>query len=96
LSGVFPLLLVTIVLERRSITPRLRRIPWIRNLLVAGVSSALVGEVLGIIGVEFHGYPMVTGILVWAVAATAFVCFAASLLMIIATDEIREDKRKHD
>jgi hypothetical protein len=96
LAGVFPIVLLALVLERRSITLKLRRRRWVRGIIVWGVASSLIGEVCVVVGVQLNGFVAVSGSVAWTITAVALVSFALSLLMIVVTDEIEEDAAATD
>ncbi|HEY4269970.1 MAG TPA: hypothetical protein VGM94_17440 [Galbitalea sp.] len=91
LAGVFPIVLLTLVLERRAITINLRKRRWVRQIIIGGVATSLAGEGVALAGVQVNGYPLTQAIVAWTVTAVALLCFAMSLLMIVATDEIEEE-----
>lgn len=92
LAGVFPLVLLTAVLERRSIHLNIRRKVWFRWSTQAIVTSSALGLGLAIVGVQTNGLALLAGCVAWVGAATAVVGLLWTLLAALATAESDEDR----
>lgn len=93
LSAIFPLVLVTGVLERRVPHIKIRRHRWFRRLFLGTFAAALCGTVYAVIGVQFGGFPPVAAIVMWVLFGAAIGGLAITLLASVATAENREDSR---
>jgi hypothetical protein len=94
LTGVFPLVLLTAAVDRALISVKIRRLAWFRSLVVWTVSSAAIGLLLCVLGVQLDGLDFIWGVMAWAAFATAFVGLGASIMASIATHEVEEDRAK--
>ena len=91
LAGVYPLILVVLVLERQRVALKLRRTRFFRVVLEGGVACALIGLVLSIVGVQIKGYPTVLSMPAWVVFGAGVVALALHSLMILAAHEISDE-----
>ena len=91
LSAVYPLVLITVVLEQRSIDLDIRRRRWFRAVTFTIVAGSLVGLVLSVIGVQFHGLGPVAGAANWLVGLIAVGGLGFLLLSVLATLQAEED-----
>jgi hypothetical protein len=91
LAGVFPLILIAIVSDRRGIHLGLRRRIWYRRAVVGTIGSCLLGLCYAVIGVQAEGFEGPTAFLLWLLFAIAALAFAMSILMTVATQENEED-----
>jgi len=94
LASVFPLALITIVLESRSVHFNLRRRKFYREAILAGLSSSLVGLVAAVIGVAANGYERAPAIFVGVLFAISMVGLMFVTLGILATEENKLDNKK--
>lgn len=92
LSAVFPLILITVVLERSRISIKIRRTRWFRRLVLTTVAASLIGTVVAVVGVQLRGLGLVAGSVAWVILIVALVGLGAMALMIVATDEVEEDR----
>ncbi|GAA1791006.1 hypothetical protein [Agromyces lapidis] len=91
LSAVYPLVLITVVLEQRSIDLGIRRRRWFRAVTFTIVAGALVGLGLSVIGVQLHGLGPVAGVANWLVGLIAVGGLGFLLLSVLATLQAEED-----
>ncbi|TDN92572.1 hypothetical protein EV279_2096 [Microbacterium sp. BK668] len=91
LAAVYPLVLITVVLEQRSLHLDLRRRKWFRRATLVVVAAALVGLAMSIIGVQTQGLSWVPGGVNWLMAGLAIIGLGALLLAVLATLELEED-----
>jgi hypothetical protein len=91
LTGVFPLILIAIVADRRGIHLALRRRGWYRQSFVSTVGACLFGLVYSVIGVQSEGFSAPVGAVLWTLFLFALLAFAMSVMLNIATQENEED-----
>lgn len=91
LTAIFPLVLLTVVLERRAIHLKIRKKRWFRTMTQLTVTASLIGLVLTVIGVQLHGLDLPWSWFAWLAAAVAVFGLAFNLLGTAASDEARED-----
>ena len=91
LTAVYPLVLITVVLEQRSVHLGLRRRSWFRRFTIAVVTSSIVGLCASLIGVQLHGMGVDSAWLNWAAAFVAIFGLGFLLLAVLATLESEED-----
>ncbi|MFF2494904.1 hypothetical protein [Agromyces sp. NPDC058064] len=96
LSAVYPLVLITVVLEQRSIHLSIRRRRWFRVLTFTIVAGALIGIALSVIGVQLHGLGPVAGAANWLVGLIAVGGLGFLLLSMLATLQAEEDAETDD
>ncbi|MCU1413902.1 MAG: hypothetical protein JWN80_1242 [Microbacteriaceae bacterium] len=65
---------------------------FFKNLQQAGVSCALIGLGLSVVGVQINGYPPLTSVIPWTVFGVGLFALAMHSLMIVATHEISDDE----
>lgn len=92
LTAVFPLILITVVLERPRVSIKIRRKPWFRRLVLPTIASSLIGTALSAVGVQLNGIGIFGGIIAWAIFVVALGGLGTIALMIVATDEVEEDR----
>ncbi|TFC87455.1 hypothetical protein [Cryobacterium sp. TMT4-31] len=92
LAGVFPLILIAIVADRRGIHQGLKRRSWYRRSFVGTVAACLLGIVYAVIGVQVEGFKGPEASLLWILFTVALLAFAASIVLSIATQENAEDQ----
>lgn len=80
LSAVYPLILITIVLEQRSVDLEIRRRTWFRRATLAVVVASLVGLAPAFATAN------------WVAGAVSLLGLGVLLLAIIATLEDEEDR----
>ncbi|WP_442577133.1 hypothetical protein ACSBPH_08380 [Microbacterium sp. F51-2R] len=91
LTAIFPLVLLTVVLERRTIHLNIRRAKWFRRTTMSTVAASLVGLPLTVVGVQLHGLDWNFAWIAWLVALVAFLGLAFNLIGAAASEEARED-----
>lgn len=92
LTAIFPLVLLTVVLERRAIHIKIRRRQWFRQAVLATISASAVGLLLTVIGVQTGGLISVLGLFAWIAFGVAVGGLVFSLLALMATVELEEDE----
>ena len=92
LTAVFPIVLLTAVLERRAIHVNIRRQRWFRRATQAIVTACAVGLVLTVIGVEVGGLASLIGVVAWMTCGIAILGLPFTLLAALATAEAEEDR----
>jgi hypothetical protein len=92
LTAVFPIALLTVVLERRSIHLNIRRQGWFRWATQTIVSACAIGLVLTIIGVQTNGLSTLGGAVAWVACGVAVIGLPLTLLAALATAEAEEDR----
>jgi high-affinity Fe2+/Pb2+ permease len=90
LAGVFPLTLITVVLEIRAVSINLRTRKWFRNSVVVGMAFSLIGLVLAVVGVAIGGY---SALFLWGAFGIAMIALALTVMGIVATSENEDDKK---
>lgn len=91
LTAIFPLVLLTVVLERRAIHVNIRKKTWFRVMTQVTVTASLIGLTLTVVGVQLHGLYWRLGWVAWLAFAAAFFGLGFNLLGTAASDEARED-----
>lgn len=92
LTAVFPIVLLTVVLERRAIHLNIRRQGWFRWTTQYIVGGCAVGLPLAVIGVQTNGLSLIWGALAWVGGAVAVLGLPFTLLAALATAEAEEDR----
>ncbi len=92
LTAVFPLILITVLIEGRSISSELRKSNWYTWPVGFGVVLSAAGMILTVIGVQADGLTGGADVLTWVVFAAAVLCLlCVALLLALSFD--REDGR---
>lgn len=92
LTAIFPIVLLTVVLERRAIHVNIRRQPWFRWATQLIVGACAVGLPLAVLGVQFEGLRVVLGAIAWLVCAVVVFGLPFTLLAALATSEMEDDR----
>jgi len=92
LSAVFPLILITVVLERPRISVKIRRMRGFRRLVLTTIAASLIGTTVSLVGVQLNGFGLLGGVAAWIVLFVALAGLGTTALMIVATDEVAEDQ----
>ena len=92
LTAIFPIVLLTVVLERRAIHMNIRRLPWFRWVTQFIVGACAVGLPLTVLGVQFGGLKVVIGAIAWLACAIVVGGLPFTLLAALATAEADEDR----
>jgi cell division protein FtsW (lipid II flippase) len=93
LAGVFPLILITVVLEIRSVHFKLRSRRWFQQIAAIGMTFCLTGLVLAVVGVAIDGFTGPASLWPWALFGGAMIALTITVMGILATGEI-DDERK--
>ena len=93
LAGVFPLTLLTVVLEVRGVHFRLRSRRWFQRTIVLGMAFSLVGLVLAVIGVAIDGYSGPHSVWLWGMFGGSIIALATTVMGIVATAENEDEKK---
>jgi len=91
LAGVLPLILLTLVLERRLIAIKVRKLNWFRWLVRYTVVFSIVGIAWALVGVQLNGLTYSTAWPLWLIAATSLLSFGITVFFTLATHELEED-----
>jgi len=92
LATVFPLVMVTLVVERRSMRMNLRRQTWFRKGMLALFTASLIGLGFVIVGTQLGGLTEVAGLTAWACCAVSIVGLGVLVLASMASTEVDEDE----
>lgn len=92
LTAIFPIALLTVVLERRAIHLNIRRQPWFRWATQFILAASAVGLVLTVLGVQLSGLKVLFGIVAWMTCAIVVIGLPLTLLAALATAEMDEDR----
>jgi hypothetical protein len=93
LASVFPLILITVVLEIRSVAFKLRSRKWFQQIAALGMAFSLTGLVLSVIGVAVDGFAGLLAVWIWAVFIAAMIALMMIVMGILVTSEL-DDERK--
>ena len=96
LASIFPVVLLTIVLERRGVHLNLRGKPLFRYVALLGAAFSLAGLATSVIGVQLGGLDPLAGWATWLFAGISFVALAVNILGILATGENEDDEEMAD
>lgn len=91
LVSLFPLVMITLVLERRSTAIKLRRRKWFRDIAVWVLSASLFGLAFAISGCAVNGLSGLLGALAWVCTGVSVLGLAWTLLASMASTELLED-----
>lgn len=94
LTAVFPLILVTVTLQRRDMHVNIRRLRMTRVVLMGSVAVCLIGLLTTLIGIEIGGLAGIAAALAWTLLALAVIGLGFVVLAIHATLEGEEDGPK--
>ncbi|AMB59194.1 hypothetical protein AWU67_10325 [Microterricola viridarii] len=88
---MFPLVLITIVLEQRSVHVNIRSRAWFEKTTIAVVSISLAGLVASIVGVQLGGLEALSAWPLWLLFLAAVVGLAFLLIAVLATSSIEAE-----
>jgi hypothetical protein len=91
LTSVFPLILIAVVAERRSVHMKIRKTRVFRRISVIGTTTSLIGLPMSIVGVATSGFDAAAGGALWALLVFSIVSIGFCLLAATVTHEIEED-----
>ncbi|WP_127474472.1 hypothetical protein [Microbacterium sulfonylureivorans] len=94
LATVLPLVIVTLVVERRSMRMKVRRRRWFRDGILIVFEVSVVGLGFAIAGTQFGGLPAYWGMSAWILSASSIVGLAAITLLSMASTEVDEDEEE--
>jgi hypothetical protein len=92
MMAIFPIILLTVVLERRAINLGIHRAGCFRTSVQVTTIGALAGLLVTIAGVQLHGLHAVRSAFAWLAFLVAFCGLALSLIAVAASDEVDEDR----
>jgi hypothetical protein len=90
LASIFPVILLTVVVEGRRVHRNLRRLKLFRALSQGVVSASLIGLTFSVIGVATTGLGWESAMFDWAAIATDVLGLAILMLMLLATPDIED------
>lgn len=91
LAAVFPLVMLTLAVERRLVGLKLRRKIWFRRAVLVGFTACVIGLPISVLGVQADGLDLILAYANWMAAGVAFLTLAVMVLMVMATSEAEED-----
>ena len=91
LAAIFPLVMITVVLERRAVALQIRRRSFFRRSTMAVVTVSVLGLLFAVIGVEAGGLTGVAMFAEWAFFAVSTSGLIGFGLTHMATTEAAED-----
>lgn len=94
LTAIFPIVLLTVVLERRAIHLNIRRQGWFRWATQIIVLACALGLPLTVLGVQWDGLKLVLGLIAWLTCAVVVLGLPFTLLAALATAESEEDRAR--
>lgn len=94
IASILPIVILTLVIERRAIHKRIRRVRWIQRVLFIGTAMGLVGIAYSVVGLALSGLAGGAAMILWTLCIAAFVAFSIAVTAMIATSEIEEDEKK--
>lgn len=92
LATVLPLVMVTLVVERRSMRMQLRRRTWFRNGMLGVFSASLVGLGLVVAGTQAAGLSGAWSVIAWMLCSVSIVGLGVVILASMASTEVDEDE----
>lgn len=92
LTAIFPLALLTVVLERRAIHLNIRRQLWFRWATQLILTASAVGLAVTVLGVQLGGLKVLIGVVAWISCTVVVVGLPLTLLAALATAEMDEDR----
>lgn len=94
ITTIFPIILLTLALDRERISPKLRKRGWFRKLAEWTASASIFGMLAGVIwlSIEDDVWLALT-LLLWFAAAIAWLGLAVHVLAIIATAEVNDEEQ---
>jgi len=91
LAGVFPLILIAIVSDRRNIHLGLKRRFWYRGAVIGTIVACVMGLCYAVIGVQTDGFQGPIAFPLWGLFGVATAALTMSILLTVATQENEED-----
>lgn len=93
LASVLPLVIVTLVVERRSMRLRVRKQRWFRRGVLFVLEASAIGLCFAIVGTQLEGLADVWGVVAWFLSAASVLGLATITLLSMASTEVDEDER---
>jgi len=94
LVSLFPLVMITLVLERRSTAIKIRKRQWFRDIAIGVLVASLLGLTLAILGCAMDGLSDTLAFLAWACTILSGLGLGWTLLASMASMEVDEDEAK--
>lgn len=91
LSAVFPLVALTVTMQKRDMHMKIRRLWIMRKLSLWSSMAAVFGLGFAVVGVELHGLDVIASFVVWVCAVVCGAGLALTLMALLATLENEED-----
>lgn len=92
LATVLPLVIVTLVIERRALRMKVRRQRWFRHGILVLLETSVIGLGFVVGGTQTGGLEGVWGIFSWILSATSLAGLAVITLLSMASTEVDEDE----
>lgn len=92
IATVMPLIMVTLVVERRSMRLKLRRRVWFRKTILGVFEASIVGLFFVIIGTQLGGLSGAAGVLAWVLTVVSVGGLGLLILISMASVEADEDE----
>lgn len=70
LAAVYPVVLLTLVIDRARLLKKLRQAAWYRRVAEYATSASLVGLILSVVGIQLNGLDSGWAVAAWLVFAT--------------------------
>jgi hypothetical protein len=94
LTAVFPIVMLTVAVERRSVHVKIGRLKWFRKLSVVAVASSFAGLLLVLAGVQTDGLEnLLLAITAWLLTIVSVGVLTVVLISVLATAEVDEDSQ---
>lgn len=91
LTAVFPLVLLAILTERRSLTMKVRRARWFRLAAIWGSFASVLALPVVVAGVQLEGLTWTFGMLTWFAFGVALLSLLLLVFVHLASAELEED-----
>ncbi|MDQ0614411.1 amino acid transporter [Microbacterium sp. W4I4] len=92
LATVLPLVMVTLVVERRSMRMALRRRGWFRKIMLGTFEASMFGLVFVVVGTQIEGLSGFGGFIAWLLAGASILGLGVLILASLASAEADEDE----
>lgn len=92
LATVFPLVMVTLVIERRSIRMKVRKTKWFRNGSLLLLEVSIIGLGFAVVGTQMNGLDGLIAAFAWLIALMSVAGLATLMLLAMASTEADEDE----
>ena len=99
LAAVFPIVILTVVVEGRRVHPRIRRFKWHSKVSVVALTTSVLGLAYSVVGVQLGGFDERTALPVWGFAVISLAALTFIGILLLATAEadldVKEPTRWH-